>query len=164
MGRNRGCSKARRSTRTSFACSAFPLGSAASSRTRTTGQARGDGRLSFALWRSEFGGRADVLGTRLRLDETEHLVIGVMPPAFMFPTRTVQMWTPLQLDPAEDTDRDNNYLHVLAELKPEMSLEAAQAEMNIVTERLERDYPKENLRTPARPCTRCGTRSRRRTA
>ena len=43
--------------------------------------------LSYALWRSEFGGRTDVLGTRLRLDETEHLVIGVMPPAFMFPTR-----------------------------------------------------------------------------
>jgi putative ABC transport system permease protein len=105
--------------------------------------------LSYALWRSEFSGRADVLGTRLRLDGTEHLVIGVMPPAFMFPTRTVQMWTPLQLDPAEDTDRDNNYLHVLARLKPEISLEAAQAEMNIVTERLERDYPKENLRTRA---------------
>ena len=105
--------------------------------------------LSYALWRSEFGGRADVLGTRVRLDETEHLVIGVMPPAFMFPTRNTQIWTPLQLDPAEDTDRDNNYLHVLARLEPEMSLEAAQAEMNIVTEQLERDYPKENLRTRA---------------
>jgi predicted permease len=104
--------------------------------------------LSYALWRSEFGGRADVLGTRVRLDEVEHLVIGVMPPTFLFPTRETQIWTPLQLDP-DDTDRDNNYLYVLARLKPEISLEAAQAEMNVVTEQLERDYPKENLRTRA---------------
>jgi predicted permease len=104
--------------------------------------------LSYALWRSEFGGRADVLGTRVRLDDAEHVVIGVMPAAFVFPTRETQIWTPLQLDP-EDTDRDNNYLHVLARLKPGVSLAAAQAEMNVVTEQLERAYPKENRRTRA---------------
>jgi predicted permease len=104
--------------------------------------------LSYALWRSEFGGRADVLGTRVRLDDAEHVVIGVMPAAFVFPTRETQIWTPLQLDP-EDTDRDNNYLHVLARLKPGVSPAAAQAEMNVVTEQLERAYPKENRRTRA---------------
>jgi predicted permease len=104
--------------------------------------------LSYALWRSDFGGRADVLGTRIRLDDADYQVIGVMPPAFMFPTRETQVWTPIQLDPS-DTDRDNNSLHVLARLKPGVSLEAAQAEMNAVTEQLEREYPKENLRTRA---------------
>jgi putative ABC transport system permease protein len=104
--------------------------------------------LSYAVWRSELGGRADVLGTRVRLDDAEHEVIGVMPAAFMFPTRETQIWTPLQLDP-EDTDRDNNYLHVLARLKPGVSLAAAQAEMNVVTEQLEREYPNENRRTRA---------------
>jgi predicted permease len=104
--------------------------------------------LSHALWRSDFGARADVLGTRVRLDEQEHVVIGVMPAAFMFPTREAQIWTPLQLE-ADETDRDNNFLHVLARLKPDVSLAAAQAEINVVTEQLEREYPKENLRTRA---------------
>jgi predicted permease len=104
--------------------------------------------LSYALWRSDFGGRTDVLTTRIRLDEGDYQVVGVMPPAFMFPTRETQFWTPIQLDPS-DTDRDNNSLHVLARLNPGVSLETAQAEMNAVTEQLEREYPKENLKTRA---------------
>jgi putative ABC transport system permease protein len=106
--------------------------------------------LSDALWRSEFGARPDILGTRVRLDEIEHVVIGVMPPAFSFPSRETQIWRPLLLSPENgDDDRDNNYLHVLARLKPGTTLESAQAEMDVVTERLERAYPKENAETRA---------------
>jgi predicted permease len=101
--------------------------------------------LSHALWRSEFGGRPDVLGTKVRLDEVEHLVIGVMPASFTFPTRETQLWTPLELSADNgDDDRANNYLHVLARLNPGVSLEAARSEMNALTAQLEREYPKEN--------------------
>jgi hypothetical protein len=64
--------------------------------------------LSYGLWRSEFGGRQDVLGKTVRLDEVAHVVIGVMPPAFTFPTREAQLWTPLEFsDENGDDDRGN---------------------------------------------------------
>jgi putative ABC transport system permease protein len=101
--------------------------------------------LSYGLWRSEFGGRQDVLGKTVRLDEVAHVVIGVMPPAFTFPTREAQLWTPLEFsDENGDDDRGNNYLQVLARLRPGVAIEAARAEMNVIAEQLERQFPKEN--------------------
>jgi putative ABC transport system permease protein len=101
--------------------------------------------LSFALWRSEFGGRSDVLGKVIRLDELEHVVIGVMPPTFTFPTREAQIWTPLEFSADNgDDDRGNNYLQVVARLRPGASLDQARAEMNVIAEQLERQFPKEN--------------------
>ena len=101
--------------------------------------------LSYGLWRSEFGGSVDVLGKRVRLDEVEHVVIGVMPATFTFPTRETQIWTPLEFSEENgDEDRGNNYLYVLARLKAGAPLEAARAEMNVIAEQLERQYPKEN--------------------
>jgi hypothetical protein len=106
--------------------------------------------LSYGLWRSEFGGRQDVLGKTVRLDEVAHVVIGVMPPAFTFPTREAQLWTPLEFsDENGDDDRGNNYLQVLARLKPGVSIDAARAEMNVIAEQLERQFPKENRDTRA---------------
>jgi putative ABC transport system permease protein len=101
--------------------------------------------LSYGLWRSEFGGRPDVLGKSVRLDEVEHVVIGVMPPTFTFPTREAQLWTPLEfIADNGDDDRGNNYLQVLARLRPGVSIESARAEMNVIAEQLERQFPKEN--------------------
>jgi predicted permease len=48
-----------------------------------------------------------------------------------------------------EENRDNNWLNVVARLKPGVSLEKARAEMNLVAEQLERAYPKENEKTRA---------------
>src|SRR5262249_14067606 len=50
--------------------------------------------LSYSLWQSVFGGRQDVLGKAIRLDNDARTVIGVMPPDFFFPIRTAQVWIP----------------------------------------------------------------------
>ena len=49
--------------------------------------------LSFATWRSVFGGDPDILGRRVALDGTAYAVIGVMPAGFAFPTPQTQFWT-----------------------------------------------------------------------
>jgi predicted permease len=103
--------------------------------------------LSHGLWQSRFGGDAGVLGRRVLLDGTPHVVIGVMPGGFHFPDRDVALWTPLVLGVDAFEDRDNNYLKVLARLRPGVSLEAARAEMAVVAGRLEREYPRENEQT-----------------
>ena len=112
-------------------------------------EAAGTVVLSYGLWQSRFGADGSVLGRRLLLDGVPHVVIGVMPRGFHFPSREVALWTPLRIGRDDGEDRDNNYLNVLARLRPGVSLDAASAELEVITGRLEREYPKENEQTGA---------------
>ena len=105
--------------------------------------------LSHGLWQSRFGGDAGVLGRRVLLDGTPYVVIGVMPRGFHFPRRDVALWTPLALGADAFEDRDDNYLKLVARLRPDVSLEEARTEMAVVAGRLEREYPRENEKTGA---------------
>ena len=50
--------------------------------------------LSDRLWRSRFGADPRVVGRTVRLDDKVVEVIGVMPPAFKFPTVRQEFWLP----------------------------------------------------------------------
>jgi putative ABC transport system permease protein len=100
--------------------------------------------LSYALWRSQFGGDPEVIGRSVRLDGVPHTVIGVMPASFQFPARTVEAWTPLVLREDDYSDRNNTYLNVVARLRPGVSIEQARRELAVVSSRLEQRYPREN--------------------
>jgi predicted permease len=100
--------------------------------------------LSYALWKSHFGGDPGVIGGSVRLDGVPHTVIGVMPASFQFPSRSVEAWTPLVLREDDYADRTDTYLEVVARLRPGVSAERARRELAVVSARLERQYPKEN--------------------
>ena len=97
--------------------------------------------LSHALWRDHFGSDATVVGQSVRLDGSVYTVVGVMPPDFLFPTRTVDLWTPLTFEPDAYEDRNNNYLQVVGRLAPGVSLEQARAELDTIAARLNLQYP-----------------------
>jgi len=99
--------------------------------------------LSYSLWQSRFGGRRDLVGKSISLDGAPYTVVGIMPPAFQYPTFT-QLWTPLTVVKEAANDRAYRYLRVMARLKPGVSIEQAQAEMNTITRRLALEYPKTN--------------------
>jgi predicted permease len=105
--------------------------------------------LSHGLWQSEFGGDATIIGRRILLDGTPHVVIGVMPPTFLFPRRAARLWVPLQLREVDYADRADNILEVIARLATDVSVEQARAELAVITARLEREFPKENERVAA---------------
>ena len=49
--------------------------------------------LSFGLWQ-DLGGTPEIIGTRVTLDGTPRIVIGVMPRGFWFPNPSVRIWMP----------------------------------------------------------------------
>ena len=53
-------------------------------------------------WRTRFASDPAVVGQRVRLGGTDHLVVGVMPEGFVFPVNH-RFWTPLRTSPAADT-------------------------------------------------------------
>jgi putative ABC transport system permease protein len=105
--------------------------------------------LSDGVWRRRFGGDSNVIGSVLSFDDVPHKVIGVMPAAFQFPYRTVQFWRPMRYGENDYVERDNNYLRVVAKLKPGATMAGAQAEMRLVAARIEHMWPIENRQVSA---------------
>jgi putative ABC transport system permease protein len=100
--------------------------------------------LSNALWQTHFGADETILGKRLTLDGKPYTVIGVMPPSFGFPARTIALWTTMGFATADFDDRGNNYLKVVGRLKPGVTVERALGEANLIAAQAERQFPKEN--------------------
>jgi predicted permease len=89
--------------------------------------------LSYDLWQRAFGGDPAVLNRDIRLNGNSCTVVGVMPRGFNFPPGEVnpsELWSPLQLDPANTGIRGSHFLSVLARLRPGVSMAQAQSEMD----------------------------------
>ncbi|MBL8137054.1 MAG: ABC transporter permease [Acidobacteria bacterium] len=105
--------------------------------------------LSDHVWRSTFAASPGVLGTTVSLNGTAHVVVGVMPAWFEFPTRDVDLWLPLRFVPDDLTDRANVYLRVVARLRPGVTIAQARADLNVVAAGLARTFPEANAQTGA---------------
>jgi predicted permease len=103
--------------------------------------------LSHALWQTQFGGDENILGTRLSLDGTPYVVIGVMPATFRYPSDDVQLWIPLPLPDQTFENRENTYLDGVARLRDGATMEQGRAELAAIFSRLQRDFPETNAET-----------------
>jgi len=98
--------------------------------------------LSHALWLDRFGGSKEIIGQKIRIDASEHTIVGVMPAGFEFPPRaSAALWVPLPLPASDSTDRGNNRLSVVARIKPGVSLGLARSDLARVSRDLEVIYP-----------------------
>jgi putative ABC transport system permease protein len=102
--------------------------------------------LSHGLWERRFGGQAGILNQPLTLNSKSYTVIGVMPKGFLYPSR-VEMWVPVgQLSGESSWQQRGNHpgLYGVARLKPGVTLEQAQADMDKIAVNLEKQYPDSN--------------------
>ena len=111
--------------------------------------------LSDGLWRRRYGADPGVIGTTLPLDGGAFEIIGVMAPDFEYPIgapRATEMWVPYVVPPDERIRNPNNfsiYLQTIARLKPGVTLEQAQANMDQVAKALQQAHPEWNEDTLA---------------
>lgn len=100
--------------------------------------------LSDGLWRRRFGARDDIINSNIQLNGENWTVIGVMPRTFEDPNnRLVELWTPLAIAPEVYVPQNftNEFLAVMARLKPGVTLDAADREMRAFAQQLQKDYP-----------------------
>jgi putative ABC transport system permease protein len=76
--------------------------------------------LSYNFWRTRYGGKPDVLGLSISLDNSPATIIGVLPQDFVLPTlRPFQIILPQQLDEAAQVFPNNGaMLRTFARLRP----------------------------------------------
>lgn len=102
--------------------------------------------LSGGLWRRRFGADPTLVGKSITLNGTSHEVVGILPAWFQFPKET-EVWTPLApAGPYEGlaAARGALWLSVMGRLRHDVTIEQAQAEMDMIARRLEQQYPQDN--------------------
>jgi predicted permease len=108
--------------------------------------------LGYQLWRDRFGTDSAIVGRTLELNGEGYIITGVMPQGFVFPraeempggftfAREEQLWIPLALSRGPRIPAEDDLLAVVGRLKPGLSIAQSQAEMDLLTERLEAQIP-----------------------
>jgi putative ABC transport system permease protein len=100
--------------------------------------------LTHGLWQRRFGADRNVIGKQLTLNNGPATVIGVLPETFDFsavfvPGSRVDMIVPFPL--TQTTDRYGNTLAVIGRMKPGVTIQEAQAEIEVINENLRRAEP-----------------------
>ncbi len=108
--------------------------------------------LSARLARRLYGGAA-AAGRALTINGTPHTVVGTMPADFAFFDYDYEYWVPARFDAAFRANRDQYFLAGLARLKPGVSREQADVQLNTVMDRIRRDWPQftENVVAAVQP-------------
>ena len=99
--------------------------------------------LSYGLWQRRFGGRSNVVGEKLQLDDATYTIIGVASPKTVLLAESVQVWLPLVTNAASEA-RPSRSLGVWGLLKPGFSIRRAQQETQALSANLEREHPETN--------------------
>jgi predicted permease len=95
--------------------------------------------LSESIWRRRFAASSGVLGQSILVNGAPSTVIGVMPVAFQYPRRQTEVWTNLPLVPP--TRYGPWFYRGVARLKPGVTLDQAQFEMNNIAQRMMQQNP-----------------------
>jgi putative ABC transport system permease protein len=90
--------------------------------------------VSQGFWRKRLAANRDVIGRALNLSGASYTIIGVMPDAFDFPAREVDLWTTFQLEPP--ARRGPYFLQGVARLRDGVTVEHARAESKSMTSTL----------------------------
>jgi predicted permease len=107
--------------------------------------------ISDGFWRRSYGSDPNIVGRKMRLDNDMYTIVGVMPPGFRHPGRTlntdVEVWLatgfnglPFPVPPV----RSQRFIPAaIGRLKPNLTVAQAQAQLDAYISQLSRQYPTE---------------------
>ena len=108
--------------------------------------------IGYRFWQTHFGGRRDILGRTISLNQHAFTIVGVAPPDFQGALTGLRcdLWVPLmmeqQLLPNGDLIHNNHYfwLTALGRLRPGIPLEQAQQELTMLMQPMTQQFPQEH--------------------
>lgn len=110
--------------------------------------------VSYRLWQRRFGANPNLINQTIKLNDESYTIVGVMPENFRGTIQGTEVWVLLSNslnDPLRSTkerehlrSRGERGLASIARLKPGVTIEQAQAEMDAIAQRLEQAYPSSN--------------------
>ena len=108
--------------------------------------------ISYRIWKDRYNFDPNIIGRTQFMNGVQHTIIGVAPERFhgTFVGYSFSFWVPTSMQETFDTtgykleDRVARWIEGYAILKPSVSRQQAQAELNSISQRLEKDFPDTN--------------------
>jgi macrolide transport system ATP-binding/permease protein len=108
--------------------------------------------ISYLTWQDRYKGDPEIIGKTQYLNGVQHTIIGVAPEKFhgTFIGYSFNFWVPTSMQETFDStgykleDRGARWIESYAFLKPGVTREQAQAELNAIAQRLENDFSDTN--------------------
>ncbi len=98
--------------------------------------------LSYPLWQKYFGGRREIVGETITLNDEPHEVIGVMPRSFKEPFNNAQLWRPFPNQGGENSVANARFWGVIGRVKPGLPPPTVTAELSTIAARFAQNDPK----------------------
>jgi len=99
--------------------------------------------ITYSLWQRHFGADPNIINKTITLNTISRTIVGVMPPRFNFP-KGAEVYAPLALTPELTRNRMTHQYYILGRLKPGVSQQSAQVDVNTIAARLEKQYSDTN--------------------
>ena len=100
--------------------------------------------ITHGLWQRKLGSDPEAVGKELLLNGNPHTIIGVLPADFQMPTTRAEIWVPLAFTARDAENRGGHMYNVIGRMKPGISIEQAQTDINNLMGRLGEEYPQSN--------------------
>jgi putative ABC transport system permease protein len=108
--------------------------------------------IGYVTWQDRYRGDPAIIGKTQYLNGVQHTIIGVAPEKFhgTFIGYSFNFWVPTSMQETFDStgykleDRGARWIESYAFLKPGVTRQQAQAELNAIAQRLENDFPETN--------------------
>ncbi len=108
--------------------------------------------ISYRTWKDRYNFDPNIIGRTQYMNGVQHTIIGVAPERFhgTFVGYSFNFWVPTSMQETFDTtgykleDRGARWIEGYAILKPGVSCQQAQAELNSISQRFEKDFPDTN--------------------
>jgi predicted permease len=106
--------------------------------------------ISYRLWETRFGRDPSIVGTTIHIDTHPFTIVGVAPPIFQgsYTGLRTELWVPVVMAPEITSANDNrlnergsNWMQALGRLRRGVTRLQAQAELNILAQRIAQQYP-----------------------
>ncbi len=101
--------------------------------------------VSHGFWQGRLGGRADVVGSTLRLSGETYTLVGVLPETFHFPLAgRANLWVPLAPTDLQLMRRQDRFYNVLGRVQDGAALHQSQQELDAAMQALVARFPNTN--------------------
>jgi predicted permease len=96
--------------------------------------------LSYRLWQNDFAGDRHIIGQHLDLDNASYIVIGVMPPDFLFPAGDTALWTTMRFGEENYQDRNDNWLYAVGRMRRGVTIDRVRSEWALLAARTAKQF------------------------
>ncbi len=106
--------------------------------------------IGNGLWRRRFGADPQVIGKTLTISGSPYTIIGVLPAEFRGQWGNAEMWLPIMMWSGFQfpSNATNSWAFILARLKQDVTVGAAQAEMDGLTRKMIEAFPFPDIGIP----------------